>query len=132
MKRFFAVIFSFLLIAFLSTAFNSSEKKAIDKDVGYSLIIDQNQMSVPVFEIPTIGESQYSCTQEKISLISSDYIINEKQISGTVCYLGTDNLNRSQLKYNTNNVTYRNRANEYQRGVYTRLDIGEYIITDKS
>lgn len=129
MKRFVAVIFSFLLIAFLSTAFNSPEKKAIDKDVGYSLIIDQNQMSVPVFVIPTIGESQYSCTQEKISLISSDYIINEKQISQPVCSIGTNSLYRLKPMSNTNNVNYRNKANEYQRGVYTRLDIGEYLIS---
>jgi hypothetical protein len=127
MKRFFAVIFSFLLVAFLSTAFNSSEKKAIDKDVGYSLIIDQNQMSVPVFVIPTIGESQYSCTQEKISLISSDYIINEKQIFQPMCYPGINSLYRLNPICNANNVIYRHGINRYKRGVYTRLDIGEYL-----
>jgi hypothetical protein len=42
MKKFAAMLFSFLLVAFLATAFNSPGKKEVVKDVGYSLTIDQN------------------------------------------------------------------------------------------
>jgi len=45
MKKFAAMLFAFLLVAFLATAFNSPGKKEVVKDVGYSLTIDQN---VPV------------------------------------------------------------------------------------
>ena len=46
MKKYFSMIMAVLLVAFLATGFNSPEKKLLDKDVGYSLTIDQNtQMS---------------------------------------------------------------------------------------
>ena len=61
MKRFFAGILSVLLVAFLAQSLTISNS-IVDKDVGYSLTIDQNQTVVTIlpFESPVIsGEVNY-------------------------------------------------------------------------
>lgn len=50
MKRILVMLFSVILVAFLAIAYNSHEKKAVVKDVGYSLTIDQN-VTVPMSAI---------------------------------------------------------------------------------
>jgi len=87
MKKVFVMLFSLLLIAFLSTAFNSPGKKAIDKDVGYSLTIDQNDIvTIPSVQSPVIaGEVSYLIARgvsvPDKGLISSDAIIYNDQES---------------------------------------------------
>jgi hypothetical protein len=51
MKKLFVMFFSVLLVAFLSSSFTDT-KIAPDKDVGYSLTI--NQITTVSFEVPTI------------------------------------------------------------------------------
>jgi len=61
MKKFFAMFFSFLLVAFLSTSFTYT-KSVLDKDVGYSLTIDQIENVVTILPVqsPVIaGEVNY-------------------------------------------------------------------------
>jgi len=61
MKRFFAGILSVLLVAFLAQSLTISNS-IVDKDVGYSLTIKQNQTVVTIlpFESPVIsGEVNY-------------------------------------------------------------------------
>jgi cbb3-type cytochrome oxidase subunit 3 len=88
MKKVFVMLFSLLLIAFLSTAFNSPGKKAHDKDVGYSLTInDQNNIvTIPSVQSPVIaGEVSYLIARgvsvPDKGLISSDAIIYNDQES---------------------------------------------------
>jgi hypothetical protein len=85
MKRFFAMFFSVLLVAFLSSSF-VEHKTAFDKDVGYSLTIDQDITVVtPVPAIqPAVSDYQIDrgvSVPYKGLNIETLYLINENQIS---------------------------------------------------
>ena len=119
MKKIFVMLFSLLLVAFLSTAFNSPGKNAFDKDVGYSLTIDQNIVTISPVQSPVIaGEVSYLIARG-VSVPYRGLIISEP-----ACFI--DNYN--QFWQRSMNMNYRlnpvNGVNTEYQGV-TRLDIGE-------
>lgn len=81
------MLFSLLLVAFLSTAFNSPGKNAFDKDVGYSLTIDQNNIvTISPVQSPVIaGEVSYlldrGVSVPYKGLINSDMIVYNNEES---------------------------------------------------
>lgn len=122
---------SVLLVAFLSTAFNSPGKKAIDKDVGYSLTI--NQIQTVNFEVPAIQPVSILLDRgvsvpDKGLNFETLYFINENQISRFVCRID----NYSQTWQRSVNTTYKlvsnKGVNQYSQGVF-RLDIGETLLS---
>ena len=131
MKKFFVMLFSLLLIAFLSTAFNSPGKKAHDKDVGYSLTIDQNNIvTIPSIQSPVIaGEVSYLIARgvsvpDKGPITSEIILPNIIKSNFLTCRI--DNYGPLwQRSMNMNcELNFRHGVNQL-RGVNTRLDIGE-------
>jgi cbb3-type cytochrome oxidase subunit 3 len=127
MKKIFVMLFLLLLVAFLSTAFNSPGKNAFDKDVGYSLTIDQNIVTIsPVQSQVIAGEVSYLIARG-VSVPYRGLIISESiniYQNCPACFI--DNYN--QFWQRSMNMNYRlnpvNGVNTEYQGV-TRLDIGE-------
>jgi len=137
MKRFMTMIFSVLLVAFLSTSFTNT-KSYVDKDVGYSLTLDQNVTVIPTIESPVIsGESSILLTRgvsvPYLGLINQDVtVINnnpgqfEMVTNYGICLAGNHKYRQNCLS-STDNTTIELIGNipaKQLRGV-TRLDIGE-------
>jgi len=131
MKKFFVMLFSLLLIAFLSTAFNSPGKKAHDKDVGYSLTIDQNNIvTIPSIQSPVIaGEVSYLIARgvsvpDKAPITSEiilPYIIKSNFLA---CRIDNYSLIWQRSMNMNYELNFRHGVNQL-RGVNTRLDIRE-------
>ena len=64
------------MLFIITSAFIPDKKVAIDNDVGITCIMNnQDQILNYVIEIPAIGESDYSCTQELLrSASNQDYV----------------------------------------------------------
>ena len=127
MKRFFVMIFTFFLVAFLSSSFTDT-KTTLDNDVGYSLTIDQNEATVNLVSPATDMQIArgVSVPDKGLSYETYNFII-EKQISGDngiVCNLGLRSL--SQTSTIINNKPNRTCVNQYNEGSF-RLDIGELL-----
>lgn len=127
MKKFFVltlITFAFLL-AQLALPPNAV---TVDNDVGITYVMpDQDQDVNYVIEmIPAIGESDYSCTQEKLSLIRGNEISYEMESTYGTCYVD-DYKYRQNCLSSTDNTTIEWKGNIPEnrlRGV-SRLDIGE-------
>jgi hypothetical protein len=135
MKRLFQI--SILLIAFLLTyavQTGYSRPLQVDQNVGCLFInVDQTQVSIPlVADISIIGESRYSCTWEKTSLLYCIKIENEN--TGWQCVyqqptnLCEDNSFMILVDTKTNNTAVHANTIWFKRSP-TRLDIGEKFLT---
>jgi hypothetical protein len=106
MKKFFAMFLSVLLVAFFATTFNSSGKKDVVKDVGYSLTIDQNiSVVTPVLAIQPVSYDYLIARGVSVpykGLSNGLFIINFKNQNSSMC--GIDNYTHDWQRSNyTNN-----------------------------
>ena len=79
MKKFFAFMFSVLLVAFLSTSFTHIEK-TVDNDVGYSLTIDQNTTVIPTISVPVVSGESFILIDRGVSVPYLGLITSESMI----------------------------------------------------
>lgn len=120
--------FSVLLVAFLSSSFTNT-KTAFDKDVGYSLTIDQNIIEVvPVLFVTEMQISRGVSVPYKGLTFETSNFINEKQISRSndLAYnLGLRSFSLASITTNKNLNRLHSKQYTDNQGVF-RLDIGEY------
>jgi hypothetical protein len=110
MKKIFVMLFSVILVAFLATSFTNT-KSAVDKDVGYSLTIDQNitiMNTIPVEPLSILLSRGVSVPDK--GLISSDALIVNNQESFTCSIYYT--IDRIDLKLPTLNG-FENQIDKY-------------------
>jgi len=128
MKRLFGISFAliaFLLVLAVQTGYSTA--MLVDQDVGMTYIMNVEKTQSPVIApFATIGESQYSCTQELLRPASFDVNYEIKATYG-ICRVGNYKVYRQLRLSSTDNTTIESSGNiqaNKLRGV-SRLDIGE-------
>ena len=122
MKKFFVMIFTVFLVAFLSSSFTGT-KTTLDNDVGYSLTIDQNE-TVMNFDSPITGLqiSRGVSVPDKGLCFENYNVIIEKQ--SLQCRVDNYDLAWQRSADINNELIPKKGVNQYSQGVF-RLDIGE-------
>jgi len=129
MKKLFTIGILLMLFTMVS-AFIPDKSVRIDDDVGITYVIADQIEAPAIADFAIIGESDYSCTWEKLSMSECDYINYFTSTTWGICYVEQDNC-LCWHEFANNNISDLN-GQEYlpvndNRGANARLDIGETI-----